>query len=278
MKYILIDLTFLCIYFIILSGEDGNKMEELFEVSVKEQQILQLLINDYMSVAQIAKKLYMSEATVRRKLVNLEKNNMIIRTRGGAVLNQTQQIYKNLPLYLRTAKLSEEKQSIAAKAAKLISPGDTIFIDFSSTVLYLLPHLQSIQNITVCTNSLKAATILTEMRISCILFGGNVVLGESACNSEETFEMIQRMYADLFFFSCDALSEDGILTDNSKHSSYLRLQYMKNAKKSVLLIDKTKINKKGNYLLCSLKDIDCCVCDSQLPQTILNASSSLVFL
>lgn len=271
-------LTFLCFYFIILSGKVGMMMEKIFEIGIKEQQILQLLINDYMSVGQIAKKLYMSEATVRRKLVNLEKNNLIIRTRGGAVLNQTQQIYKNLPLYLRTEKLGEEKQCIAAKAAKLISAGDTIFIDSSSTVLYLLPHLQNIQNITVCTNSLKVATILTEMKILCIFFGGNILSGEMACNSEETFEMIQRVYADLFFFSCDALSEDGILTDNSKHSAYLRLQYIKNAKKSVLLIDRTKLNKKCSYLLCSLNDIDCCVCDSQIPKEIINTSNSTIFL
>lgn len=255
-----------------------KKVESISELTIKEQQILELLTSDYVSVKDISKKLFMSESTVRRKLISLESKGMIIRTHGGAVLNQSQQFYKNIPLYLRSSRLSNEKQIISAKAAKLISDGDTIFLDSSSTALYLLPHLQRFQNITVCTNSLKVATVLTEMRIPCIFFGGNTHPGEFACNSEETFEMIQRIYADLFFFSCDALSSDGILTDNAKHSAYLRMQYKKNAKKSVLLIDSTKLKTTGSYVLCSIKDIDYCICNSDIPEEIIKVSQGVSFL
>lgn len=253
-------------------------MDNFLEINVKEQQILQLISNDCMTVKEISKRLFMSEATVRRKLIKLENQNLIIRTHGGAVLNLNQRIYKNIPLYLRTSQLNEEKKLIAAKAVKLISDGDVLFVDSSSTALYLLSYLRSLKNITVCTNSLKAAMILAEMEISCVFLGGNVIPNEQACNSEETAEMIQRINADLFFFSCDALSLDGVLSDNSKHSCYLRSKYMKNAEKSVLLIDNTKLDKKYHYTLCTLGDIDYCICDKALPQEVINKFSSVIFL
>ncbi len=253
-------------------------MDKFLEVDVKEQQILALLANSFMTVKEIAEKLFISEATTRRRLARLESKNLIIRTHGGAVLNQNQHIYKNIPIYLRTTRLNEEKGIIAKKAAKLISDGDTVFVDSSSTALYLASHLGTLKNITVCTNSLKAAILLSEMEIACTFFGGDVVAGEQACNSEETFEMIKRVNADLFFFSCDALSFDGVLTDNSKHSCYLRQQYMKNAKKSVLLIDNTKLGKKCSYTMCELKDADFCVCDTDIPKELRENAKNTVFI
>lgn len=243
-------------------------MKEPTNIDIKDQQILQLLSSNCMSVKDITKKLFISEATVRRRLSRLENQNLIIRTHGGAVLNKNQHLYDDIPLYLRTMQLNTEKEKIAQKAAKHINNGDIIFIDSSSTVLYLLPFLSSYKHITVCTNSLKAAIILSEMEIPCTVFGGDVISNAQSCNSSETFEMIHQIYADLFFFSCDALSSDGILTNYSKSSCQLRRQYIKNSKKSICLIDHSKLDKQSRYILCSLKDIDLCICDIPLPETL----------
>lgn len=248
-----------------------------YETDAKDREILRLVANSFVSVSEISSRLFMSESTVRRRLSNLENSGFIIRTHGGAILNKNQQLNKNLPLYLRTMQFDEDKKKIAAKAIKLISDGDIIFIDSSSTVLFMLPHLSSFENITVCTNSIKAAAILAELEIQSVFFGGNIISGEMACNSEETFETIRRINADWFFFSCDALSEDGILTDNSKSNCYLRLQYMKNAKKSVLLIDETKLNKKCTYLLGNLRYVDYCICNNEMPMHLINTTAHTVF-
>ncbi len=252
-------------------------MNQPWKMDEKDNEILHLIATSFVTAKEIADRLFMSESTVRRRLTGLEKAGWIIRTHGGAVLNKNQQLHKNLPLYFRAMQLDEEKHLLASKAALLVSDGDTIFIDSSSTALFLLPLLNRFQNITVFTNSLKAATVLAELEIPCTFFGGDVVPGELACNSAETFDMIGKVNADLFFFSCDGVSSTGVLSDNSKYNAHLRMRYMEHARTSVLLVDDTKLNKQYPYILCDLNRVDYCVCNTQVPATIAGTATHTVF-
>ena len=234
-----------------------------YSADLKDKQILALVSSERVGVREMAERLFMSEATVRRRLGELEKKGLVIRTHGGAIPVLEQ---KNPPLISRTGRFNRSKELIASKAVALIKEGDTVFADSSSTVQYLLPRLASFRRLTVCTNSLRAAAILMESGVGCILLGGDLIPEEQACNSEETFEMIERINADIFFFSCDAMSEDGLLTDDSKESCRLRRHYMKHSAKKVLLIDDSKLGAKRTYTLCRTDDVDVCVCNTPLPE------------
>lgn len=253
-------------------------MNETWKTDAKDQEILHLIATSFVTSKEMANRLFMSESTVRRRLAGLEKAGMIIRTHGGAVLNKNQQLHKNLPLYFRAMQLDEEKHLLATKAVGLIQDGDTIFIDSSSTALFLLPLLNRFQEISVFTNSLKAATMLAELEIPCTFFGGDVVSGELACNSEETFDMIRNVYADVFFFSCDGVSAQGVLSDHSKRNAHLRMRYMQQAKRSVLLVDDTKLNKQCPYVLCDINRVHYCVCNKPMPLSITEQAAQTVFL
>ena len=62
--------------------------------------------------------------------------------------------------------------------------------------------------------------------------------------------------ADVVFFSCRGLSEDGVLTDRSIEENDLRRVMLSHAKKKVLLLDSGKIGKSYLNRLCSLSEID----------------------
>ena len=106
------------------------------------------------------------------------------------------------------------------------------------------------------------------MGINTISLGGDVNLSNLSCNGLDTINMIKKFNADILFFSCDALSDSGILTDNSKESSQIRNQFMKNAAKKVLLLDSTKMHNRCWYTLCSLSHVDYCFCDTSLPDNL----------
>ena len=239
-------------------------------INEKEQELIDLLMsaNTVLTVKNIAKQLYISEPTVRRYLTALASKGYVVRTHGGAMINYNVSLNKNVPLYLRISSLSEEKNLIARNASKLIRDGDFIFLDASSSSFHLLPYLKNFHKLTVCTNSLKTAITLAEMNIETIALGGDVNFSNLACNSQETLDMIKNFHADLMFFSCDALSIDGELTDNNREASYLRKQYMKNARTKVLLIDNTKLNKQCCHSLCALSDVDYCFCDVPLSEKL----------
>ena len=233
-----------------------------------EQELIELFnANGELSVHTISKKIYVSEATARRYLNILEQKGIVIRTHGGAVLNNMAN-NKNLPIYLRIATTKTEKKSIAEKASRLIRDGQVIFLDASSTSFHLVPFLEKFNDLLVVTNSLKTAITLAEMKIQTICIGGKVDNISFACNDYDTISFLRKINGDLFFFSCDALSDEGLLSDNSKEQNIFRLECLRMAKKKVLLIDHSKLNKKCWYNLCDLSDLDYCFCDIPLPDNL----------
>lgn len=242
----------------------------------KDKEILELLsqVNSIMSVKEISKRLFISEPTVRRKLAQLEQDGLVIRTHGAAVINYASLKKQNAPLYFRLSNVSKEKNEIAQQAARLIQDGNMIFLDASSTAFHIIPHLKSFNNLTVCTNSIKSAMALAEMNLHTICFGGDVNNSNLSCNNFETVDYIQKYNADILFFSCDALSADGILTDNNKEASYIRSKLLQRSAISVLLIDNTKLNKNCCNTLCSLSDVDYVFCNEPLPQNLISMLKS----
>ena len=236
----------------------------------KEQELLDLLTQTsiVLSVKDIAHKLFVSEPTARRYLSSLEKKGLIFRTHGGAMINHTVATNKTDPFFLRSSSMTENKNEIAKKAASLIRDGSVIFLDASSTAFHMLPYLKNFHNITVCTNGLKTAVRLAEMSIRTVLFGGDVNLANVACDNAHTIESIKKFNADILFFSCDALSDDGLLTDNSLNASCIRAQYVKNAATCVLLLDSSKLHKKCWYTFSSLDEVDYIFSDIEIPQEL----------
>ena len=82
------------------------------------------------SVEDAAERLDVSQATIRRDFDQLAQQQMITRTRGGAVANG---VSYDLPLRYKTAKHAPEKQRIGAAAAALVSPGMVVALNGGTT-------------------------------------------------------------------------------------------------------------------------------------------------
>ena len=56
----------------------------------REKQILEILLKEKkVNVKDLAARLYSSEPSIRRDLANLQKQNLIRRVHGGAILEET---------------------------------------------------------------------------------------------------------------------------------------------------------------------------------------------
>src|SRR5674476_315352 len=106
-------------------------------------------------VAEIAAKLGVSTASIRRDLQLLEKQRLLSRTHGGAVANST--AYE-LPLRYRGGRRREEKRRIAAAAAARVS-GDVASVGLTggTTTTEVARRLADRQGLTVVTNALNIA-------------------------------------------------------------------------------------------------------------------------
>ena len=215
----------------------------------------------------MARELYISRPTLRRDLIKLEQKGAVNRTHGGAKLT-TRPADDTIPASLRMDEDSRAKNMIAAEAAKLVRDGDTVMLDGSTTALHLAAALREKHDVVVITSGARTALILGGMGINTICTGGQLIGSSESFIGGDALRTISCYNADVVFFSCRGLDDEGNLTDNSVGEDLVRLEMMKRSRKSVLLLDSGKIGRRCLHNLRHVSEIDHVVCDKPLPEDI----------
>ena len=222
----------------------------------REKQILELLLkNKQVTVRQLAGELYISEPSIRRDLAALESKNLIKRVHGGAVLEETALSRTKIPFLVREYEQSDAKAIIAQKAAAHIRDDHTLFLDASTSCYYLIPFIAAKRNVTVITNGVKTLEKLAEYNVNAISTGGNLVNSCLALVGEDAYKTIEAYNADLAFFSCRGISDDGYLTDIAPDENNVRKRMIKNATEAYALCANEKLGKRYYHNLCHRDDL-----------------------
>ncbi|GFP36218.1 DeoR family transcriptional regulator, fructose operon transcriptional repressor, partial [Candidatus Hakubella thermalkaliphila] len=117
----------------------------------RQKKIVQLLREaGTVYVSDLSQRFDVSEETIRRDLDRLEREGVAHRIHGGAISFEHTRIEPSYraKLHLNT----EQKQTIAAEAAKMVEEGDTVILDMSTTTVFLAKELRRKRDITVVTN------------------------------------------------------------------------------------------------------------------------------
>lgn len=223
----------------------------------RERLILEIFLNETkVSVKDLAKRLYTSESSIRRDLNTLEKQNLLRRVHGGAVLEVNATSHTKIPFLIRELEQQQEKINNAQKAASLIKDNSVIFLDASSSAYNIIPFLSEKKGLTVITNGLQTLMKLAEYsNIRSISTGGKLIHTSYALSGDEAYTTIDHFFADICFFSCRGLSDEGELTDISEAEDYLRQKMIKHSRDSFLLCNSNKISQKYFHHLCDASQI-----------------------
>ena len=224
------------------------------EYSDRKKDILDLLYaNGRVSVSELAKTLYVTEMTIRRDLSEMQKDGVLKRHRGGAVLTAASE---QMPITRRFFVDESEKTFLAKKAMSFLGDELTVYIDSSSTCHYIIPYMNKFKNITIITNSVNALLLASESKIPCILIGGKYY-GQDMCFVGSIAEQYANgLNVDVAFFSSLGLSDDGIISDSDIEQAMIRKIIMAHSKKNIFLFEKNKLNKTYTYTLCHKTDVD----------------------
>ncbi|MBR5156490.1 MAG: DeoR/GlpR transcriptional regulator [Clostridia bacterium] len=224
------------------------------EFKDRKKDILDILYaNGRVSVASLAKTLFVSEMTIRRDLSELEKKGVLKRYRGGAVLTA---VSNEMPIARRFFVDEDKKISLAKRAVKFLEDDITVFIDSSSTCQYIIPYLSRFKNITLITNSVNALLIASKSQIPSILIGGEYCDKDMCFVGSIAEQNAGQFNVDLAFFSAMGLSEDGIISDPNIDQSMIRKIIMKHSKKNIFLFEEGKLHQKYFYTICHKNDVD----------------------
>jgi len=230
-------------------------------IYTREAQYINLLSQRPYKVSELSEKLFISEPTVRRDILRLLEKELVTR-KSGVIFLKTSSPDKRIPLFIRHSEQNEGKEIIARRAVKQVKDGYVIMLDASTTAYHILPHLINFKNILVITNGAKTALESASMGIRTICTGGEIALESFCYVGVDAEDILKRYNADIAFFSCRGVTDDGIVSDNSILENSVRRIMINNSRESYLLCDKSKFQKKYLNTLCNVKDITGVISDT----------------
>ena len=209
-----------------------------------------------------------SSATIHRDVAILAKRDAVERVRGGLIYNETPAPSGNAAAYQeRVVTRQPEKIMVAQKALHVIEEGDIIFLDSSTTVyeLALLLTHGEFDHLTIITNAIPVMHLFRKFPAhwSLIGLGGNYdpqlnsILGISA------LEQLARYNLTKAFVSGFGL-DDKTATTNHEHQAEILRKVLDAADKRYLLIDHTKLGRKGLYRIAARGGFDAIISDRPL--------------
>ncbi|WP_144513323.1 DeoR/GlpR family DNA-binding transcription regulator [Bacillus sp. FJAT-22090] len=218
-------------------------------------------------VSELSKLLKVTEETIRRDLEKLETEGKLARTHGGAI--STQEEEGDIPYFQREVMNQEEKMAVAKEAVKLIKDDDIIFLDASSTALYLAKLLTN-HRITVLTNAIRVSVELANLpNVQVIVVGGNLSPSSLSLVGPLTVNTLERYHVNKVFFSCKGLHKQWGISDSNEQQAIVKRKMIEMADEKILLLDHTKLERKAFAHIEKEDMLDTIVIDSQANKTYL---------
>lgn len=212
-------------------------------------------------VPELSKSFGVSEVTIRNDLDVLEKKNMLIKVRGGAIkiesnVSVDQNLSEKSRLHYR------EKSLIGQKAAGLIKESETILLDSGTTTMHVADNLSQFSEITLLTNALNIANHVGSFPgTNVIILGGYLrkksysLIGPLAENALKNF------HVDKLFLGVDGFdTQNGIYTPNVEEA-HLNQLMIEVSQEVIVVADSSKFNNRSFALISSLEKIDIVVSD-----------------
>lgn len=228
----------------------------------RQIQILNLLReNRRVEVKELSKLLKVSEVTIRSDLAKMEKNGLLKRTHGGAILVNEKEI--EISYLQQTAVRTEQKKKIARTAAQMIGDHEKIIIGTGSTILQMVSYLEDKKNLTIITPSLPfASQISTFPNVAIIVTGGYYRSSSGILFGPFFRENMEKLFVEKAFIGAKGINED-FVTDADMIEAEVSATILARAKTRILLVDSTKVGQAAFATIASTNDIDIMITDEE---------------
>jgi len=237
---------------------------ELELSSIERQRAIHELVEQEkrISVAAICEAFSVSEATARRDLATLAREGKVQRVRGGAI--RIGQSPPELPILERADEQAHDKERIGQAVARLIKPGDTVFLGSGTTVLAAARYLPDCRELTVLTNSLPIINELVGCDgITLIVLGGIVRDSELSFIGHITESALSEVRADKVILGARAISLEHGITNDYLPETLTDRAIIKIGREVILAADHTKFGSVSTAFLAPLEDFTTIVTDQK---------------
>jgi DeoR family transcriptional regulator, fructose operon transcriptional repressor len=233
-------------------------------------------IQEYLAIHKIVRMddlnrmLGASEATVRRDLEWLEREGVLERTHGGAILSQRMTLE---PEYKQRANTNpEQKRLIGELAASLIEDGDVVFINSGTTTTQVIRHIRKNAGITVISNNINAALEAGEAGFTHHLVGGEFQPHSNSVAGRFAIDNLRQVYADKAVLGVDGISLlHGCTVPSNAEAEVVKQMIERTHGKIFIVADHSKWGVVSNFQIASIDEIDKLITDEGIDASTLES-------
>ncbi|MER8012587.1 DeoR/GlpR family DNA-binding transcription regulator [Streptomyces sp. NPDC094149] len=232
-------------------------------------------------VVEAAELLGVSQATVRRDMEELAQQQLLTRTRGGAVLSG---VAYDLPLRYKAARQADEKHRIARAAAGLVPPGAVVGLNGGTTTSEVARELATRGDLadhsggpalTIVTNAINIANELAvRPYVKTVVTGGVARPSSYELTGPLATTVLQGLSLDYAIVGVNAVDPKlGAATQDEGEASANRAM-AERAGKVIVVADSTKLGKRAFALVCKVTEISVLITDEAAPGELVERFTS----
>jgi DeoR family transcriptional regulator, aga operon transcriptional repressor len=202
-------------------------------------------------VEEAATELEVSAATMRRDMDALAEQQLLVRTRGGAVLSS---VAYDLPIRYKHGHRSAEKESVAKAAARLVERGDVVGLSGGTTTTAIARVLATRSDfaesdpqpqLTIVTNSLNIANELAvRPQIKIVLTGGVAHSRSYELVGPFSELVLQQISIDIAFIGANGVDPVMGATVHDEAEARINRLMAERARRAVIVADSSKIGQR----------------------------------
>ena len=213
----------------------------------RKQHILSVLQRDGNVVAKsLSEELALSEDTIRRDLRELAAEGLLQRVHGGALPIAP----ADTDFASRQQLAPDEKVAIGRAAARLVKPGQVVFIDGGTTAVQLARHLPRNLQATVVTHSPSVAIeLVSHTQLEVVLIGGRLFKHSLVAVGAAAMGAIARVHADTYFMGVAGVHAEAGLTTGDIEEAEIKRALMAASAETVVLASSEKLGVASAWVI-----------------------------
>ena len=208
-------------------------------------QEIQKIINDEgkVEVSELAGRFGVSAMTIRRDLQAMYQEGLVERTHGGAILTRDRNLLQT-PILMRISEHLEEKKAIARTTARMIKPGEKIYIAAGTTTYWVARAIVNRTDLTIVTNSLPVANLLAQTKdMEVIIVGGFLRRSEYSMVGHFAEYVMKDLRLDKVIMGIGGIHPEYGLTNAYPQEVMMDRSYMSISNHIIVVADHTKIGR-----------------------------------
>ncbi len=216
------------------------------------------------SVHELAEELNTTVVTIRRDLDLLDKQGLVIRSHGGAIIKEEKVGYE-FRFETRKDYSQDIKAKIGKKAASLVTAGDSIGIDVGTTAYEMSRYLRNVGSLNVVTASIPVVNELLSCEdINLICTGGEVSRKDKSLIGHNAIRTLKEYILDKAFIGVAGISFDCGFTLFNMNDALVKRVLVERSKEVIVLADATKIGVACHAFFCDLEAADKLITDRRI--------------